>query len=510
MRETRSSQQCVDRGHADGTRSVKPKPAIRKRASLMLISVAISAAVPAHAQAAGTLQKPVRKYVAVSEPRVALRHVRVIDGTGAPPAEDQVLIIADGRIASVGPDRGERIPKGVKVLDLEGRTVVPGLVMMHEHLVYPTDRSPDAERMYPSQAITFPRLYLAAGITTIRTAGTAEPMTDLNLKRDIESGKVVGPDIDVTSSWMDATPPIILQETPIGDPADARRQVQFWSAEGVTSFKVYMYLTREPMAALIDEAHRLGHKVAGHLCAVTAREAAELGIDSLEHGLIVFTDFVPGKKVGECPDPETLDKATTGLDVRSPPVRDLIRELVSRRVTVDSTLAVFETDAKGRPPLANGLLEMLTPEAQVSYLRRRAHIADDPDNTGTILLAKEMEFEREFVEMGGQLLAGTDPTGYGGVIAGFGNWRELKLLNEAGFNAVEVFRIATMNGARFLGREDRIGSIAPGKQADLVVIRGNPVVKMTDMEDVELVFRQGVGYDSAKLVASARGLVGSR
>jgi imidazolonepropionase-like amidohydrolase len=112
--------------------------------------------------------------------------------------------------------------------------------------------------------------------------------------------------------------------------------------------------------------------------------------------------------------------------------------------------------------------------------------------------------------MGGQLLAGTDPTGYGGVIAGFGNWRELKLLNESGFSAVEVFRIATMNGARFLGREDRIGSIAPGKQADLVVIRGNPVAKMTDMEDVELVFRQGVGYDSAKLVASARGLVGSR
>ncbi|MBV8306425.1 MAG: amidohydrolase family protein, partial [Gammaproteobacteria bacterium] len=425
-------------------------------------------------------------------------------------AEDQTLVIADGRIASVGPDRGARIPKGVKVLDLEGRTVVPGLVMMHEHLVYPTDRSPDAERMYPSHDISFPRLYLAAGVTTMRTAGTAEPITDLNLKRDIESGRAVGPDIDVTSSWMDGSPPIILQETPIRDAAEARRQVQFWSAEGVTSFKVYMFLTREPMAAVIDEAHHLGHKVAGHLCAVTAREAAELGIDSLEHGLVVFTDFVPGKKIGECPDAEALDKVIAGLDVQSPPVRDLIRELVARHVAVDSTLAVFETDAKGRPPLAKGLLEVLTSDAQVSYLRRRARIADDPDNTGTILLAKEMEFEREFVAMGGQLLAGTDPTGYGGVIAGFGNWRELRLLNEAGFSAVEVFRIAALNGARFLGREDRIGSIAPGKQADLVVIRGNPAVKMTDMEDVELVFRAGVGYDSAKLVASARGLVGSR
>ena len=483
---------------------------MRKRTSLMLMGFVLSGPMPALAQTAGALPDAVRKYVTVSDPRVALRHVRVIDGTGAPPAEDQAVIIADGRIASVGPDRDVRIPKGVRTLNLEGRTVIPGLVMMHEHLVYPTDRSADADRMYPSHAITFPRLYLAAGVTTMRTAGTAEPTTDLNLKREIESDKAVGPDIDVTSSWMDGNPPVILQETPIRDAADARRQVQFWSAEGVTSFKVYMYLTREPMAAVIDEAHRLGHKVAGHLCAVTAREAAELGIDSLEHGLVVFTDFVPGKKVGECPDSEVLDKVTAALDVGSAPVRDLIRELVARHVAVDSTLAVFETDAKRRAPLPQGALEVLTPEAQVSYLRRRAHIADDPDETGTILLTKEMQFEREFVEAGGQLLAGTDPTGYGGVIAGFGNWRELRLLNEAGFSAVEVIRIATLNGARFLGREDRIGSIAPGKQADLVVIRGNPVVKMTDMENVELVFRRGVGYDSAKLVASAKGLVGSR
>jgi imidazolonepropionase-like amidohydrolase len=486
------------------------EPAMKQRTALILLSLVTSAAVPAHAQTAGALPDAVRKYVAISEPHVALRHVRVIDGTGAPPAEDQALLIIDGRIVSVGPDRDARLPKGVKVLDLKGRTVIPGLVMMHEHLVYPTDRSADAERMYPSHAITFPRLYLAAGVTTMRTAGTAEPTTDLNLKRDIDAGNVVGPDIDVTSSWMDGNPPLILQETAIRDAAEARRQVQFWSAEGVTSFKVYMYLTREPMAALIDEAHRQGHKVAGHLCAVTAREAAELGIDSLEHGLVTFTDFVPGKKVGECPDPKALDRVTAGLDVGSPPVRDLIRDLVARGVAVDSTLAVFETDAKGRPPLSKGTLDMLTSDAQLSYLRRRARIADDPDDIGTVLLKKEMQFEREFVEMGGQLLTGTDPTGYGGVIAGFGNWRELKLLAEAGFSGVEVIRMATLNGARFLGREDRIGSIAPGKQADLVVVRGNPAVKMTDMEDVELVFRRGIGYDSAKLVDSARGLVGSR
>lgn len=483
---------------------------MKNTCALVLLGALLSQAVAADAQTASTLPEIMRQFVAVSEPSVALRHVRVIDGTGAPPTQDQTVLLKDGRISAVGPERSTPIPSGYKILDLPGRTVIPGLVMMHEHLVYPTDRTAEAERMYPSHAVSFPRLYLAAGITTMRTAGTAEPTTDLNLKRAIDAGTAIGPDIDVTSSWMNGPPPMILQETPIRDASEARRQVQFWSAEGVTSFKVYMNLTREPMAALIEEAHRLGHKVAGHLCAVTAREAAEIGIDSLEHGLITFTDFVPNKKVGECPDPDVLDKVTAGLDVGSAAVRDLIRELVERHVAVDSTLAIVEPDAKHRPPLAKGTLDMLTPEAQVSFLSRRARIADDSDDTGTTVLRKEMQFEREFVEMGGQLLAGTDPTGYGGVMAGFGNWRELRLLNEAGFSPVEVIRIATLNGARFLGRDDRIGTIAAGKQADVVVIRGDLAEKMTDIGDVELVFRRGVGYDSAKLIASVRGLVGSR
>ena len=487
-----------------------PESSMRNTCTLMLLMPILCLPGPVYAQTNGALPESMKEFIAVREPRVALRHVRIIDGTGAPAVDDQTVLLKDGQITALGPDRNTAVPSGYKILDLPGRTVVPGLVMMHEHLVYPTDRTAEAERMYPSHAVTFPRLYLAAGITTMRTAGTAEPMTDLNLKRAIDAGTAIGPDIDVTSNWMDGSPPVILQETPVRDANDARREVQFWSAEGVTSFKVYMFLTREPMAALIEEAHRLGHKVAGHLCAVTAREAAEIGIDSLEHGLVTFTDFVPGKKVGECPDSDVLDKVTAGLDVNGAPVRDLIRELVERHVAIDSTLAIFEPDAKHRPALAKGTLEMLTPEAQESYLSRRARIADDPDDTGTIVLQKEMQFEREFVEMGGQLLAGTDPTGYGGVMAGFGNWRELQLLNEAGFSAIDAIRIATLNGARFLGQDQRIGTIAPGKQADLVVIRGNPVKKMTDIGDVELVFRRGVGYDSAKLIASAKGLVGSR
>jgi hypothetical protein len=125
-------------------------------------------------------------------------------------------------------------------------------------------------------------------------------------------------------------------------------------------------------------------------------------------------------------------------------------------------------------------------------------------------LKKEMEFEYAFSQAGGLLLAGLDPTGMGGVIAGFGDQREVELLVEAGFTPVEAIHIATANGAQFLGELDRIGTIAVGKQADLVVIKGDPSQKIDDIENVETVFKDGIGYDSAQLIESVRGVVGSR
>ena len=108
------------------------------------------------------------------------------------------------------------------------------------------------------------------------------------------------------------------------------------------------------------------------------------------------------------------------------------------------------------------------------------------------------------------LLAGLDPTGIGGIVAGFGDQREVELLVEAGFTPLEAIKIATYNGAQYLGDLDMVGTIAPGKQADLVVIKGDPSQKIEDIENVEIVFKDGVGYDSAKLIESVKGLVGSR
>jgi hypothetical protein len=189
----------------------------------------------------------------------------------------------------------------------------------------------------------------------------------------------------------------------------------------------------------------------------------------------------------------------------------MIRDLVAHHVAITSTLPVFETFVPNRAPLDARVLDAMLPEARISYLRRRALISDGAAKSDwPALFKKELQFEREFVKQGGVLLAGLDPTGYGGVIAGFGDQREIELLVEAGFTPVEAIHIATANGAEFLGEGDKIGALAVGKRADFVVIDGDPSGNIKDIEKVDTVFKDGVGYNSEKLIESVRGFVGLR
>ncbi len=460
-------------------------------------------------QATPKLAPEVRAFVKEDAPLIALTHARVIDGTGAAPRADQTLVIRDGKIAALGDAASTKIPEGSRVLDLSGRTIIPGLVGMHDHMYYPSPGG--APPLYPQHAASFPRLYLAGGVTSIRTTGSIEPYADLELKRDIDDGKMAGPKIHVTGPYLEGPGAFAMQMHQLKDAEDARRTVEFWIAQGVTSFKAYMNITPEELGAATKAAHAHGIKVTGHLCSIGFREAAALGIDDLEHGLVVDTEFLAGKKPGLCPNPAEADKALLPLEVTSGPIHEMIRDLVAHHVSVTSTLPVFETFVPNRAPLDARVLDAMLPEARISYLRRRALISDGAAKSDwPALFKKELEFEREFAKQGGVLLAGLDPTGYGGVIAGFGDQREVELLVEAGFTPVEAIHIATSNGAEFLGELDRIGTLAAGKQADLVVIDGDPFGNIKDIEEVETVFKDGVGYDSAKLIESVRGLVGLR
>ena len=447
-----------------------------------------------------TLSDAVKAYVRVGAPVVALTNVRVIDGTGSAARDGQTLVIRDGRIAEIGDSANVAMPNGGETLDLAGRSVIPGLVMLHEHLYYP-----NGPGVYGQLGESFTRLYLAGGVTTLRTGGNLNGYMDLNLKRLIENGQKPGPAIDATAPYVNG-PNTFMQMTAVTSPEDARKHVAYWAAQGATSIKAYTQISRAALAATIREAHARNIKVTGHLCSVTYREAAEMGIDNLEHGFLASTDFVEGKKPDVCPGQGQGQQAIVTLDEQGEPFNALVKTLIARRVALTSTLTVFETFTPGRP-LPPGL-EVLAPQLRQQFEETHARVAKNTTSIYTRLFPKALALERAFARAGGLLVAGTDPTGSGGVVPGFSNHRQIELLVEAGFTPVEAIQIATLNGARYLGREASIGTISQGKQADLVVINGNPASTIEDVRKVEIVFRQGIGYDPGKLIASVAGRVG--
>ena len=465
---------------------------------------------------AQTLSSEVQAFVKVNAPSVALTHVRVIDGTGAAAREDQTVLVNRGKIAALGDANSVSVPKDAQIIDLKGYTVIPGLVGMHEHMFYPL-RGVNFGQM----GFSFPRLYLAGGVTTVRTGGSIEPYSDLSLKNDIDAGKIPGPKMHVTGPYLEGEGTWAYQLHPLKGPEDATRTVNYWLDEGVDNFKAYMFITPAELSAAVAAAHKRGAKVTGHLCTIGFREAAQLAIDDLEHGLLVDTEFFPWKKPDTCSDEKADEEAPfyAKLDIQSGPVHDMIADLVNHHVAVTSTLPVFEMSVPGRPTVQKRVLDALSPDARSYFLNNKVRnddVAATKKLYGTEVspwigaFKKSMDFEYAFAKAGGLLLAGEDPTGMGGVLAGFGDQREVELLVEAGFTPVEAIHIATSNGAQYLGELNRIGTIAPGKQADLVVIKGDPSKKIEDIENVEMVFKDGVGYDSAKLIQSVEGMVGTR
>jgi imidazolonepropionase-like amidohydrolase len=474
------------------------------RKCLLLALLSLFPAISS-AQEFAELSPQVRAFVSVDAPVFALTRVRVIDGTGSPAREDQVVMVSGGEIQAVGSPSTVSIPDGALVLERPGFTVLPGLVGMHDHIFYPAGPG-----HYNTLEFSAPRLYLAGGVTTIRTTGGMEPYAELNLKRAINDGRVPGPAMHVTSPYLEGPGAFTLQMHELNGPEEAREMVRYWASVGIDDFKAYTHIRRAELDAAIDEIHKLGMKITGHLCSIGFREAAAMGIDNLEHGVIVDTEFFSGKVPDECPSSRDTRSALLQLDASGGPMQEMIQDLVSQGVAVTSTLPVFELSVPGRPPVDQRVLDAMAPDARDSYLTRRAQVGSNRESSAGALLQKEMEFELAFARAGGLLLAGPDPTGYGGVLPGFGDQREVELLVEAGFTPPEAIKIATHNGALYLDKLDRIGTLEVGKQADMVLVRGDPSRDISDIRNVETVFKNGVGYDSAKLIQAVRGTVGVR
>lgn len=466
-----------------------------------MIALAFLALATSAAAQRPKISANVRQYVTIDTPTVVLAHARVIDGTGAPPRENQTIVMRDGRIAALGDASSIQQPTGAQTIDLTGKTVIPGLVMMHEHLYYPSGSD-----TYSNLSESFTRLYLAGGVTSMRTAGNSNGYGEINIANEIRRGEKPGPWIDATAPYLTGPGLDITQFYELKDAADATRVTSFWADAGATSFKAYMTITRAELAAAVKEAHRRGLKITGHLCSVTYREAAALGIDDLEHGFFVATDFTPGKKPDACPGQKPGMTALAAVDPNGAAFKSLVADLVSHHVALTSTLTIFETFAPGQPEPPG--IDVLDPILKDEFQKFRASLEEKKDPFYGDLFAKARKMEVQFVRAGGLLLAGTDPTGAGGVIPGYSDQRQVELLVGSGFTPLEAIRICTLNGATYLGKTRDIGSIAVGKQADLVVIDGNPAANISDIRKVATVFKQGVGYDPAKLIASVKGKVG--
>jgi len=481
----------------------------RFRAFSLLVLAGLLAALPGSAQPPqAAAPDPVRERGTL----IAIEHVTLIDGTGAPARANQTLLIDHGRIAAIGADDSIMLPTGTREIDGRGRTIIPGLVGMHEHMFRPA--SVDGPFMGSEMFVSFPPLYLASGVTTARTAGSMDPYGDLGIRREIEAGRMIGPDLDLTTPYLEGAPPAIGQFHSLRDAAEARAMVRYWASLGFTSVKAYMNVTAAQLGAAIDEAHRHGMKLTGHICSVGYEQAVRLGIDNLEHGPFAAPDGdldaarAPGLCSRRAPATgSVLREIVQNVEPDAAALQRIIRLLVARRVPITSTLAVLEGGDRPDLEAIPHLRDLLAPDIWAWEVRR--HAAEHPAAAFyATMLRKEMAFERAFAAAGGILMAGCDPTGDGHVIAGLGDQRNIELLHEAGFSVPEAIRIATLNGAAYLGRAATIGSLEIGKRADIVLLNGDLSRDIRAIERPILVFKNGIGYDSETIYASLRGQVG--
>src|SRR5438477_4960920 len=353
-----------------------------------------------------------QQFIRVESNVIALTHVRVIDGTRAAAMEDQTILIVDGKLTEIHPSSAVFVKPRITALDLKGYTVLPGLVGMHDHMFFPMGGSPP---MYSNMGTSFPRLYLALGVTTIRTTGSVSPDLDIEIKKLIDAGRMIGPKMHITAPYLEGVGSFTPVMHTLTGPDDARKLVNYWADQGATSFKAYMNITREELRAAVEEAHKRGLKVTGHLCSVGYREAAEIGIDNLEHGLLPDSEFVANKQPDKCPG-AAVNASLRALDLNSEPVKETIRVLVAKHVALTSTLPVFEASAPLASSAGSGgggastvsptaigassavlnqrMLNVMNNEARVRYLNARSRIAADSPTPS--LIRKSMDFERAF------------------------------------------------------------------------------------------------------------------
>ena len=462
-------------------------PMKRPARRLVPLSLLTALAIPitgARAQDAAEPTATVRPFLASTSTSFVLDNARIVDGTGAPAREGWSLVIEDGLIAAIGSSAEIVAPPDAERIDLTGHTILPGLIMMHEHLMYASGNGGD--EVWDAHPNSIPKLLLAAGVTTARTAGAEAPQIDINLKRRIDNGTAVGPTL-FTGPYLNGPEGAFLGDFVVESAEEAREVVRFWVGRGATVIKVYQNISPDALRGAVEEAHRLGAHVAGHLGPGTScTQAARLGIDTLEHGFGVCGADIPAEWLA---DP-------TAADPNAPEVTAVIETLVEHGVVIVATPIVW--------PPSDEELAMLSAHQRTLYealLASPPPFLDPPPERRAFGTA----ITRAFVAAGGTMLIGTDAAD--GNVPGYANHAAMIQMAEV-FSPLEVIKMATSDAAGFLKIADRTGRVAVGLEADLLIVRGAPDRDMDDVGNVAYVFKDGRAYDSTKLREAAKGLIG--
>lgn len=438
----------------------------------------------------------VREYIVHDADVIALVGASVIDGSGAPLQRDQTVILRDGLIESISPAATASIPANAKTIAMQDMTLIPGIVGTHNHT------------HMPGNVIlqhTAPRLYLASGVTTIQTTGSAAPYVEMNLARAIERGLEPGPQIIHSGPYMTGPDGNWVMTVPESEKG-IHRFVDYWADQGVTWFKAYRHIRPRDLAVLIAAAHSRGAQVTGHLCSVTYEEAAEMGIDAIEHGFLSSYDHARERTPGICSGDR--DYRST-LDIASPEVKRIHRILIERGVALSTTPAILEAQSPHGQGADKRTLAAMSPAFVRRYENQRRRMQARGENWyfKPSWLERSLAYDLAFFRAGGLLTAGPDPGLHN--LPGFGDQRNFELFVEAGFTIEEALQVMTSNGARSLGLDD-VGRIAPGMRANIVVLEGDLAADSTVIRNAALVFKDGYAYDPRRLLADVQEQVGIR
>ncbi len=421
---------------------------------------------------------------------IALVGATVIDGTGAPPMPDQTILIEGERIAAVGRDLV--VPDNAIVIDVTGNAVIPGLIDMHGHMY----------ALRSNQFEAYPRLFLAGGVTTAFSPGDFDPAGMTALRDAIARGEVVGTRIFTAGPYFDHAPSIVPWIEGVSSAAAALDKFAEWR-DRIDAVKVYASITEQEVAGLITAAHEAGLFVTGHLGGIPTRRAVALGIDGLEHGIFAIAELSSHGPTAPINDQYC---ALAELDLTSPIVDSVISDIVRHGVYVTPTIVTMQAMHPEFDPVVADWERYLSDDMRAVLAER----AEFLDARGAECLGRAVEKQLAFVgqlhRRGGVVLVGTDPV-TPELLPGFALHRELQNLVAAGLTPLEAITAATANAAAALGRDEELGTIAPGRWADLVVVDGDPSMEIGSVSNIRLVLKAGDQYDPTALRQSVVGTI---